>query len=81
MGTWNIIVQPVRREGTNDRFAIWLFDPEGPHIRGPDGGEAHLGYLEDELREALIETYEQSAENAEALIQHAKIKATVDREK
>ena len=47
MITWNVIVQSFCRHDTEElRFAIVLFDPSGPHIKGPDGGKGMHGYTD-----------------------------------
>jgi hypothetical protein len=69
---WTVIVSPTG-EG---RFAIWLFDPKGPHIRGPDGGKDYLGYVETDARSRLVEFYKLSEDAADFLIQGAKANNT-----
>ena len=71
---WTVIVQTT---GDN-RFAIWLFDPKGPHIRGPDGGEDQSGYLETDARTRLIEFYKLSKEAADLLIRSARDNNTTE---
>lgn len=69
---WTVIVQATG----DDRFVIWLLDTKGPQIRGPDGGDEHLGYLEAEARFRLTEFYKLSDEVADLLIRSARANNT-----
>jgi hypothetical protein len=55
MPSWTPVVQCVRRRGEEPRFIVTDFDPKGPYIRGPDGGNDHAGYTESEIRAVLAE--------------------------
>ena len=73
MPTWNVIVQSIGTVGAEEpRFVVMLFDPKGPHIKGPDGGKDHAGYTESEVRLALAENYSLSNAEIDSLIENTK---------
>jgi hypothetical protein len=73
MPTWNVSVQSIGRIGTEEpRFVVMLFDPQGPHIRGPDGGKDHAGYIEADVRRVLAEDHGLPNAAIDSLIENAK---------
>jgi hypothetical protein len=59
-----------------ERFTVWLFNPNGPGIRELDGGKREMGLTEDELRQRLANEFELTVQEIESLIGAARARTS-----